>query len=198
MPFMPCTAMAPTGSSTWRRSRNITPNTTITPPTSPISIACPGSTNAHGAVIATRPARAPFIPMVRSGLPATIHTVAVAAIAPAAAARLVLMATRAMSEPSPTPRVEPGLKPNQPNQSRNIPSEARGRECPSSTLGLPSGPYLPMRGPSVLVPMNAAQPPTACTTVEPAKSVKPMPASQPPPQIQWPTTGYTKAEIRNE
>ena len=189
MPFMPCTATAPTGSSTRWRSRNSTPNTTITPPIRPMMMACPGSTKAHDAVIATRPASAPFMPMVRSGLPTTSHTVAVAAMAPAAAARLVLMATRAISEPSPTPRVEPGLKPNQPNHSRNMPSEASGREWAAMTLGLPSGPNLPIRGPSARVPMKAAQPPTACTTVEPAKSAKPRLASQPPPQIQWPTIG---------
>ncbi len=39
------------------------------------------------------------------------------------------------------------------------------------------------------MPTRAAQPPIECTTVEPAKSRKPLLASQPPPQIQWPTMG---------
>ena len=56
-------------------------------------------------------------------------------------------------------------------------------------LGTPSGLYLPMRGPSSRMPANAAQPPTECTTVEPAKSNMPSAASQPPPQIQCPVTG---------
>ena len=49
---------------------------------------------------------------------------------------------------------------------------------------LPPGPYLPRRGPRTRMPASAAQPPTLCTTVEPAKSQKPAVASQPPPQIQ--------------
>ena len=53
----------------------------------------------------------------------------------------------------------------------------------------PPGPNLPRRGPSTRIPASAAQPPTLCTTVEPAKSQKPAVASQPPPQIQWPVTG---------
>ncbi len=46
------------------------------------------------------------------------------------------------------------------------------------------------------------QPPTECTTVVPAKSMKPKAASQPdasplsaPPQAQWPKTGYTSAAM---
>ena len=36
---------------------------------------------------------------------------------------------------------------------------------------------------------DPAQPPIEWTCVDPAKSEKPMFESQPPPQIQWPTTG---------
>ena len=60
---------------------------------------------------------------------------------------------------------------------------------PGMALILPSSAYLPMRGPSIMMPASAAQPPIECTTVEPAKSNKPSLASQPPPQIQWPTIG---------
>ena len=40
-----------------------------------------------------------------------------------------------------------------------------------------------------MAPVSAAQPPTECTTVEPAKSEKPISESQPPPQIQEPWIG---------
>ena len=76
---------------------------------------------------------------------------------------------------------------------------ANGIEWPGMARGLPSLSYLPMRGPRMMAPMRAAQPPTLCTTVEPAKSAKacpgassvPLPsrANQPPPQNQWTTTG---------
>jgi hypothetical protein len=39
--------------------------------------------------------------------------------------------------------------------------------------------YLPRRGPTMIAPTSAAQPPTECTSVEPAKSWKPMSLSQP-------------------
>ena len=68
---------------------------------------------------------------------------------------------------------------------------ANGIEWPGIARGLPSLPYLPMRGPSMAAPMSAAQPPTLCTTVEPAKSWNGVSScdSQPPPQTQWTTTG---------
>ena len=85
--------------------------------------------------------------------------------------------------------VDPGLKPNHPSQSTKTPSTVSAMLCPGVARGFPSAPYLPMRGPITMAPASAAQPPTACTTVEPAKSKKPLSASHPPPQIQWPMTG---------
>ncbi|GIU90580.1 MAG: hypothetical protein KatS3mg010_1679 [Acidimicrobiia bacterium] len=52
-----------------------------------------------------------------------------------------------------------------------------------------------MRAPTSSAPIIAAQPPVACTTVEPAKSRNPRWASQPPPHIQCPKIGYTSAVI---
>jgi len=54
-----------------------------------------------------------------------------------------------------------------------------------------------------MAPARAAQPPTLWTTVEPAKSKKPILARKPPPQIQWPVMGYitptrTREKTRNE
>ncbi len=64
--------------------------------------------------------------------------------------------------------------------------------------GLPSAPYLPMRGPRMAAPTRAATPPTMWTTPEPAKSVYGVSSSesQPPPHTQWTTIGYTMALIR--
>ena len=112
-----------------------------------------------------------------------------AAITPAAAARLVTTTTSAKRLPI-APSVEPGLKPNQPSQRMSTPRPTSGIEWPGMARGLPSGPYLPRRGPSS---SSAAKPPVApirWTTVEPAKSCMPtFTWSQPPPKIQWLSTG---------
>ena len=113
---------------------------------------------------------------------------AVAVSVAAAAAMLVVTAISAMATGS-TPIVLPGLKPNQPNQRIKQPMVAAVMLWPGMALTLPSVPYLPMRGPRMMTPARAAQPPIEWTCVEPAKSTKPRAASQPPPQIQWPTTG---------
>jgi hypothetical protein len=55
-----------------------------------------------------------------------------------------------------------------------MPSVASARFEPGIGLTLPSLVYLPIRGPRMIAPASAAQPPTECTTVEPAKSRKPM------------------------
>ena len=77
--------------------------------------------------------------------------------------------------------VEPALKPNHPSQRMKTPSAASGRLWPGMARGVPSAAYLPARGPRTSAPAKAAQPPTECTTVEPAKSMKPIASSQPPP-----------------
>jgi hypothetical protein len=41
----------------------------------------------------------------------------------------------------------------------------------------------------MMAPVSAAQPPTEWTMVEPAKSLKPISDSQPPPQVQEPWIG---------
>ena len=56
-------------------------------------------------------------------------------------------------------------------------------------LMVPSLRNLPSRGPTIHTPASAAQPPVLWTMVEPAKSEKPISFSQPPPQVQAPTTG---------
>ena len=114
----------------------------------------------------------------------------IAAVAPTAAAMAVLVATVA-NWMSLDANVEAALKPNQPNSRMKQPSCAIGMLCGGIAFGVPSGAYLPMRGPRMIAPASAATPPTACTTPEPAKSTYPAPrlivsqvlASQPPPQV---------------
>src|SRR6056297_290624 len=106
---------------------------------------------------------------------------------------LVLAKIRLTSDTSPTVPMascEPPLKPNHPSHRMNVPSVASARFEPGMGLTLPSLPYLPRRGPRTIAPASAAQPPTECTTVEPAKSEKPASASQPPPHCQEPEIGY--------
>ena len=71
----------------------------------------------------------------------------------------------------------------------NVPIVARAMLCAGIGWTLPSLPNLPMRGPRIMTPASAAQPPMLCTTVEPAKSLKPAVPRKPPPQAQWPPTG---------
>ena len=169
--------------------RSPSPRTITNPPVTPIQIAAAGLTTAQGAVIETRPASAPFMVKNRSGFPNRIQEMKVVVTAAAAAARFVLMAMSEMASPSPTARLEPGLKPNQPNQRMNTPSEASGTEWPGMGFELPSALKRPRRGPRIMAPTSAVAPPVRWTTVEPAKSKKSSWASQPPPHVQWPTTG---------
>ena len=115
-----------------------------------------------------------------------------AAMTPAAAARLVFTSTLLMATASSAPArasCEPALKPNQPNHRMNTPSVTAGTLEGGLGLMLPSGRNLPSRGPIIIAPARAAHPPVECTMVEPAKSLKPMASSQPPPQVQAPTIG---------
>src|SRR5690606_6413011 len=85
-------------------------------------------------------------------------------------------------------KVLPPLKPNQPSQRMNTPNAPSGKLWPGIELTIfPL--YLPMRGPSFQAAMKAAVAPVKWTTVEPAKSIKPICDSQPPPHTQCPTTG---------
>ena len=109
---------------------------------------------------------------------------------PAAAARFVTT-TISAKRPSAVPSVEPGLNPNQPSHRIRTPRPKIGIEWPGIARGLPSGPYLPLRGPSRSSAANAPVAPERWTTVEPAKSCTPLPteARKPPPKIQWAISG---------
>ena len=135
----------------------------------PMTAAAHGATNAHGAVMATRPASMPLAIMPGSGLPVRIMIQNMPTVAPNAPAMAVFVATVANCT-SVAANVEAALKPNQPNSRMNVPSMAIGMWWPGSARGVPSLANLPMRGPSTMAPARAATPPTAWTTPEPAKS----------------------------
>ena len=71
---------------------NMTLKTTKAPPIVPMMIAPTGETPSHGAVIATKPAKAPFNAIDASGFFMMIHETIIATIAPAAADRFVVTA----------------------------------------------------------------------------------------------------------
>ena len=157
--------MAPTGSSTFAVfSKKRTLNTTSTPAANPIIMELKAETFAQGEVIATKPANAPLKVMVASGFLNIIHAVNMAAIEPAAAAKLVLTAIEAVSAFAAV--VLPGLNPNQPNHNINVPNAASVKLCPGIALGFPSAVYLPILGPRTTAPAKATHPPIECTTVD--------------------------------
>ena len=161
--------MAPTGSSMPRRSMKPMASTTMMAARLPMIADVAGVTKAHGAVIATSPASMPLAIIPGSGLPVRMCVKSIATMAPNAAAIAVLVATVANCT-SDEANVDAALNPNQPNSRMNVPSNAIGMWWAASVRGLPSAPYLPMRGPSTMAPAKAAAPPTACTTPLPAKS----------------------------
>src|SRR5882672_6783416 len=189
-PFAPWTEIAPTGSSILSlRSMKNTDSTTMMPEIRPMTQALNEPTNAHGAVMATKPASMPLHIMDVSGLlPRTFQIHIVAARAPVADASIVLTTLMALRRSVPA-RLEPGLKPNQPKARMNVPMTHIAMLCAGMTFGLPSLLYLPMRGPSIFANQNAMTPPCRCTTDEPAKSTVPWPRPslapswehQPPP-----------------
>ena len=86
-----------------------------------------------------------------------------AAIAPPAAAALVFEKMRDTSATSPILPIascEPPLNPNQPSQRINTPSVASAKFDPGIGITLPSLAYFPIRGPRMIAPVSAAQPPT--------------------------------------
>src|SRR5207344_949152 len=125
-----------------------------------------GPTNAHGAVMATRPASMPLHPIEMSGLPNMKYQRTIDVAAPATAARLVFIAITPIRR-SVAASVEPGLNPIHPNRRMNVPVTTNTMLWAGKARGLPFGPYLPRRGPSTTASAIAQKPPTALTTVDP-------------------------------
>ena len=125
----------------------------------------------------------------------------IAPTAPAAPARCVLNTILPMSADAAT--VLPPLKPNQPSHRMKPPSATEVRLWPGIMRAVPSAPKRPSRGCTTSSAASAHQPPTECTTVEPAKSMKPILRSQPSPpyrlpHAQLPNTGYTTPVMTHE
>ena len=197
-PMTPCTEIAPTGSSIFRRSIPTILNTTMIPAIRPNNVACSAVGVDGSAVMATNPASAPFKAMVRSAFPNSARAVNSAATKPAAAAALVFkntIATECALLASASLRTEPPLKPNQPIHKMNVPRVASGKFAPGMATGLPSRSYLPFLEPSSSTPARAAAAPAICTIPEPAKSLKPRsprlnkPKTSLPPQVHAPSIG---------
>src|SRR5690625_2651811 len=162
IPTTPCTEIAPTGSSIFTLSIKTIENTTRAPPTAPIMVATNGVGVSGPAVIATRPATAPFRIIVKSAFPNNNLETASAASTPPAAAAFVFIkttATRFASETVAVANTEPPLNPNQPNHRMKVPRVAKGRLAPGIGRTSPLGPYLPLRAPSRITPANAAAAP---------------------------------------
>ena len=125
-PQTPWTEIAPTGSSIFSlRSMKNTASITTTPAMSPRIAATHGSTNAHGAVMITRPASMPLAIMAGSGLPVRFQIHNIEMNPPNAAASPVLSATTPICG-SLDAKVDAALKPNQPNRRINVPRSAIG------------------------------------------------------------------------
>src|SRR5918995_1282665 len=157
------------------------------PCSSPLPVAAPVILSTANTPTMSVP-NTPLIDMLRSGLPSHIQLKSVAESSPMNAAVLVVMKMCAIALGS-AAIVDPGLTPNQPSHSTRHPMNADVKLCGGIGFTLPSALNLPRRGPRMSTPASAAQPPMLCTTVEPAKSLKPALASQPPPQAQCPPTG---------
>src|SRR6201993_1080032 len=97
----------------------------MTPATAPMMTAPNELTNAHGAVMATRPASMPLHIMAGSGLPVLIIMTSAVNRAPEADASMVFTAMMAMRLSVPD-SVDPGLNPNQPNARMNVPNMTIG------------------------------------------------------------------------
>ena len=187
-----CTGTAPTTSSSLSRSSSTVDSEHSRPATAPIITAHQLSAMFGAAVMATSPARAPLRLEASPRRPKRARATITAAISPAAPARLVLARTLLMTTASvgvDSASCEPALNPNQPSHRISPPKVTRSTLDGGVAFTLPSGRNLPRRGPTTSRAARAAQPPTECTAVAPAKSWKPRSWSHPPPHDQDPATG---------
>merc|ERR1719336_822370 len=94
-----------------------------------------------------------------------------AVVPPVAAARVVVTATLLATPMRPdTARVEPQLNPYHPNHRMSVPKSWKGTLCVAYLTGFFSS-KRPGLGPAKIAPINPENPPTMCTTPEPAKSI---------------------------
>ena len=94
IPQIPCTEMAPTGSSIFALSKKMMEPTTSPPAIPPIKMESKIVTISALAVMPTRPAKMPLRPIERSGFLRRNHDMSIAPSAPAPAAIVVVVNTR--------------------------------------------------------------------------------------------------------
>merc|ERR1719389_176661 len=103
--------------------------TKMHPPRAPITTAEPDSTLEQGAVIDTKPAKIPLHSAAQSYLRVIVYVTRKTVTPPVAAESVVFIMTCAATSAVPasdSPKVEPELKPHQPNQRIKVPRTTRG------------------------------------------------------------------------
>merc|ERR1719214_563830 len=173
MPHVPCTEEASTGSSILIFLMSAEEPMKRQPPRSPMRTADPDSTLEQPAVIETKPAKIPLHSAAQSYFLVMAYVTRKTVTPPVAAESVVFIMTWAaiIAVPlSDIPKVEPGLKPHQPNQRMKVPITIRGCEWGWNSSSL-SGSKRPVRLPTIIAPASAPMPPQRCTTPEPAKSM---------------------------
>merc|ERR1712054_643096 len=132
MPHAPCTEKASTGSSIMSFLISAADPTKTKPPSSPIKTADPDSTLEQGAVTDTKPAKMPLQSAAQSYFLVSAKIRRKTVMPPVAAESVVFIITWAATRAVPLsdiPKVEPELKPHQPNQRMKVPRTMRGAEC---------------------------------------------------------------------
>src|SRR5262249_11246032 len=153
--------------------RRCTARLLTTAATMPITMLWRTETNPAAGVMATRPTTAPTQAPTAGGLLPGIMSKTIQDST--AEAEGVLVVAKASAAESLAASAEPALKPNQPNQSRPVPSSTNGTlagVCGSCCSWL-------VRRPRIKAPASAANPADMCTTVPPAKSTTPQTCRKP-------------------
>merc|ERR1719498_1162121 len=125
----------------------------------------PDSTLEQGAVTDTKPAKMPLQSAAQSYFLVIAKIRRKMVMPPVAAESVVFIMTCAATSavpPDDIPKVEPELKPHQPNQRMKVPRTMRGCECGANSASF-SGSNRPVRTPQILAPTSAAMPPVRWT-----------------------------------
>src|SRR3569833_621774 len=163
-PQRPCSGHTPnTTSMRHLLSVSMKAKTNLTPATAPVTSAPTGCLRSEPALIATWPACGPLCTK-----PGALRPTNRAACTPPTIAISELIATRPFT--AATLCADITLNPSQPTVSIHAPSARKGMLDGGCAAILPSFANRPCRAPNNTTAPHARQPPTACTTTEPAKS----------------------------
>ena len=187
---MPCTLIAPVGSSTWTiRSRKMLAIGTITPATAPMNTAAGGPSAARAGGDRDQAAERPSSASVRSGLPYRKRPNSVAAMPPAAAARIASSAASPADafpgdDRKPRDVRQPARKDEHRPRAgeRDVVPGDHARRAVAVILAVPRA--------DAARPTAAVTPAVRCSTLAPATSTNPSRFNQPPgPPGHMPVTG---------